>query len=71
MKIFNQKLMSPAERKELQKLDDLVLDASSEELKKIQEIDHQTQMDGLSFYDVYLDSSSLINPNIKKSFRKS
>ncbi len=71
MKIFNQKLMSPAERKELQKLDDLVLDASPEELKKIQEIDHQTQMDGLSFYDVYLDSSSLINPNIKKSFRKS
>ncbi len=63
--------MSPAERKELQKLDDLVLDASPEELKKIQEIDHQTQMDGLSFYDVYLDSSSLINPNIKKSFRKS
>lgn len=71
MKIFNQKLMSPAERKELQKLDNLVLDASSEELKKIQEIDHQTQMEGLSFYDVYLDSSSLINPNIKKSFRKS
>jgi len=63
--------MSPAERKELQKLDDLVLDASTEELKKIQEIDHQTQMEGLSFYDVYLDSSSLINPNIKKSFRKS
>jgi hypothetical protein len=71
MKIFNQKLMSPAERKELQKLDNLVLDASPEELKKIQEIDHQTQMEGLSFYDVYLDSSSLINPNIKKSFRKS
>ena len=71
MKIFNQKLMSPEERKELQKLDDLVLDASPEELKKIKEIDHQTQMEGLSFYDVYLDSSSLINPNIKKSFRKS
>ncbi len=71
MKIFNQKLMSPAERKHLQKLDDLVLDASTEELKKIQEIDHQTQMEGLSFYDVYLDSSSLINQSIKKSFRKS
>jgi len=63
--------MSPEERKELQKLDDLILDASPEKLKKIQEIDHQTQMDGLSFYDVYLDSSSLVNPNIKKSFRKS
>ncbi len=71
MIIFNQKLMSPAERRELQKIDDLVLDASPEDLKKIQEIDQQTQMEGLSFYDVYLDSSSLINQNIKKSFRKS
>lgn len=71
MIIFNQKLMTPAERRRLQKLDDLVLDASPEDLKKIQEIDHQTQMEGLSFYDVYLDSSSLINQRIKKSFRKS
>ena len=71
MKISNQKLMTPAERKHLQKLDDLVLDASPEELKKIQEIDHQTQMEGLSFYDVYLDSSSLINQSIKKPFRES
>ncbi len=63
--------MSPAERRHLQKLDDLVLDASPENLKKIQEIDHQTQMEGLSFYDVYLDSSSLINQSIKKSLRKS
>jgi len=63
--------MTPAERKHLQKLDDLVLDASPDDLKKIQEIDHQTQMEGLSFYDVYLDSSSLINQTIKKSFRKS
>ncbi len=63
--------MSPAERRHLQKLDDLVLDASLEDLKKIQEIDYQTQMEGLSFYDVYLDSSSLINQSIKKSFRKS
>ncbi len=62
--------MSPAERRHLQKLDDLVLDASPEDLKKIQEIDHQTQMEGLSFYNVYLDSSSLINQSIKKSFRK-
>jgi len=71
MIIFNQKLMSPAERRHLQKLDDLVLDASPEDLKKIQEIDYQTQMEGLSFYDVYLDSTSLINQSIKKSFRKS
>ena len=63
--------MNLKERKYLQKLDDLVLNASPEELKKIQEIDNQTQMEGLSFYDVYLDSSSLINQSIKKSFRKS
>jgi len=71
MIIFNQKLMTPKERRHLKKLDDLVLNASSEELKKIQEIDHQTQMEGLSFYDVYLDSSSLVNQSIKKPFRKS
>jgi len=63
--------LSPEERKHLQKLDDLVENASPEELQKIQEIDNQTQMEGLSFYDVYLDSSSLINQSIKKPFRKS
>ncbi|MDH3394770.1 MAG: hypothetical protein OEL52_01285 [Nitrosopumilus sp.] len=63
--------MTPKEREHLKKLDDLVLNASSDELKKIQEIDHQTQMEGLSFYDVYLDSSSLVHQNIKKPFRKS
>jgi len=71
MKIPNQKLMTPKECKHLQKLDDLVLNASPEELAKIQEVDHQTQMEGLSFYAVYLDSSSLINQSMKKSFRKS
>ena len=63
--------LTPKEREHLKKLDDLVLNASSEELEKIQEIDHQTQMEGLSFYDVYLDSSSLVNQSIKKPFRKS
>ena len=66
MRIFNQKLMTPKEREHLKKLDDLVLNASSKELEKIQEIDHMTQMDGLSFYDIYLDSSSLISPSITK-----
>ena len=62
--------MTPKEREHLKKLDDLVLNASSEELKKIQEIDNQTQMEGLSLYDVYLDSSSLVNQSIKKALRK-
>ncbi len=63
--------MSPAQRRELQKIDDLVLDASPEELIKIQEIDYQAQIEGLSFYDVYLDPNSMINQSIKKTFRKS
>ena len=63
--------MNAKEREHLQKLDDLVENASPEELKKIQEIDFQTQMEGLSFYEVYIDSSSLINQSIKKPFRKS
>ncbi len=63
--------MTPKEREHLKKLDDMVLNASSDELKKIQEIDQQTQMDGLSLYDVYLDSSSLVNQSIKKPSRKS
>jgi hypothetical protein len=63
--------MTPEERKHLQKLDDLVINASPEELAKIQSIDHQTQMEGLSLYEVYVDSKSLINQSIKKSFRES
>ena len=67
MRISNQKSMTPKEREHLKKLDDLVLNASYDELKKIQEIDHMTQMEGLSLYEIYLDSSSLISQSIKKS----
>ncbi|MGV7226433.1 MAG: hypothetical protein ACQ9CV_05895 [Nitrosopumilus sp.] len=63
--------MTPKEREDLKKLDDMVLNATSDELKKIQEIDHQTQLEGVSFFDVYLDSSSLIHKNIKKTSRES
>ena len=59
--------MTPEEREHLKKLDQLILHASPEELKKIQEIDYLTQMEGLSFYDIYLDSSSLVSQSIKKS----
>ena len=62
--------MTPAERRHLQKLDDLVLNASSEELKNIQEIDHQTQLEGLSLYEVYIDSSSLVHQSIKSHSKK-
>ncbi len=63
--------MTPSERKNLQKLDDLVLNASAEELKRLQEVDCQNQMEGLSLYEVYLDSSSLINQSVKNQSRKS
>jgi hypothetical protein len=63
--------LTPKEREDLKKLDDMVLNATSDELKKIQEIDHQTQLEGVSFFDVYLDSSSLIHKNFKKPSSKS
>lgn len=58
--------MTPIERQDLKKLDDLILNASPEELKKIQDIDHQTQMEGISFYDVYVDYRPMVNHNIQK-----
>jgi hypothetical protein len=58
--------MNSIERSRLDKLDKLVLNASPEELEKIQEIDYQTQMDGESFYHIYLNSDSLISPSIEK-----
>ena len=62
--------MNIEDRKNLQHLDELILNAS-EELEKIQEIDYQTQLDGESFYHIYVNSDSLVPPSIKKSFRKS
>jgi len=66
---FKKNYLTPKERKHLEKLDELVLNASLEDLKKIQEIDYQTQLEGLSFYDVYVDSSSLVSRSISNSFK--
>lgn len=63
--------MTPAERQLLEKLDNLVLTASGDELRKIQEIDIQTQMNGLSFYDAFVNSTSLTNQSIKQESRES
>ena len=63
--------MNIEDRKNLQHLDELILNASDEELEKIQEIDYQTQLDGESFYHIYVNSDSLIPHSIEKSFRKS
>lgn len=63
--------MTPAERQLLEKLDNLVLTASGEELRKIQEIDIQTQMNGMSFYDVFVNSTSIANQSMKQESRES
>lgn len=62
--------MNQAERELLEKLDQMVLDASDEDLKKIQEIDLQTQMNGMSFYDAFVNSKSLVNHSIKQESRE-
>ena len=53
--------MNPTERELLQKLDQMILDATGEELEKIQQLDLQTQMDGMSFYDSLVNSKTLTN----------
>ena len=58
--------MNKAERELLDKLDELVINASGDELKKIQELDLETQLTGNSFYDAYLDSTALVNQRIRK-----
>ena len=63
--------MTPAERQLLEKLDNLVLTASGDELRKIQEIDIQTQMNGLSFYDAFVNATSLVNESIKQESQES
>jgi hypothetical protein len=63
--------MTPSERQLLEKLDNLVLTASGDELRKIQEIDIQTQMNGMSFYDVFVNSTSLVNQSIKQESQES
>ena len=63
--------MNKAERELLDKLDELVLNSSGDELKKIQELDLETQLNGNSFYDSYLDSTFLVNQSIKKDSKDS
>ncbi len=63
--------MSLAERKFMKELDEMILNASEPQLKKIQELDIETQMDGSNFYDVFSKhdkKSTLMSkaPSIKK-----
>jgi len=45
--------MSQEERKLMQLMDERILNASPEELAKLQQADINTQLDGIWFYDVY------------------
>ncbi len=63
--------MSLAERKFMKVLDEMILNASESQLKKIQELDIETQMDGSNFYDVFSkhEKKSILTsktPSIKK-----
>ena len=58
--------MNYAERALLDKLDNLVLNASKEDLQKIQELDSENQLSDGSFYDAFLNSQTLINQTIRK-----
>ena len=58
--------MTPEERNQLQTLDDLILNSTEDELKKIQEIDLMTQMDGMSFFDIFTNSKYLASQSFTK-----
>ena len=45
--------MSQEDRKLMQLIDEHVLNASSEELVRLQQADINTQLDGVWFYDIY------------------
>ncbi len=63
--------MNPVERQFLDKLDHIVLTATPEELRKIQEVDKQNQLNGMSFYDGFVNSQSLANHTMKHESRDS
>jgi len=53
--------MSQEERKLLQLMDEHILNASTEELAKLQQADISTQLDGIWFYDI-CDLSDQMQP---------
>jgi len=65
--------MSQEERKLLQLMDERILNASPEELAKLQQADINTQLDGIWFYDI-CNLSNQMQPNqgvrTKKLFSK-
>ena len=67
--------MTLAERKFMKELDNLILTASDSQLKKLQELDLRTQLEGSNFYDIFSkhNKKSARNsniPSIEKKKRK-
>lgn len=58
--------MSDVERDFIKSLDKKILNASQEDLKKLQELDMKTQLNELTFYDAYVKS----NPSRKRQPQK-
>ena len=50
--------MSSIERRYQKQVDEMILNATPEELKKIQEIDMISQLSGCSFYDSYSNQNN-------------
>ena len=51
--------MSYEERKLMQRIDVYILNATKEELAKLQQMDIDTQLDGIWFYDTYNHSDQM------------
>ena len=51
--------MSHEERKLMQIIDEHILNSTSEELAKLQQMDIDTQLDGVWFYDIYNHSNQI------------
>ena len=51
--------MSQEERKLMQLIDERILNATPEELTKLQQADISTQLDGVWFYDIYNPSDQI------------
>lgn len=62
--------MSPDERMLYERLDRMVLEAPAEDLKKIQEADLLTQLDGLSFYEAYAGTNQMTGRGIRQTSSK-
>ena len=49
-------MMSTQEKELIKNVDDLILNSNKEKLQDIQELDKKSQLEGNSFYDVYVNS---------------